>query len=811
MTDYRERIELAVHTGHSMMNGIGDPEKYVEIAESFDMEAMAVTDIGTVSAFPYLHFKSKYMQGFQMIYGMDAVVVDDREMQYKDAESFLMAPTYRLSVLIRDDGGRRNLYQMISESELKYGKGGRVPTILSLQTLLEKRDGLLIGSGRYDGLLQSKIRELEAGNAKKEDVQNVLDILDYIEVLPSTKKELVKELIILASFHDIPVVAESAPYAQDSIDSVARDVLLNIENSTPMSNKEDGGVFLSTAAMLRAFDYLGEEKAEAIVIDNPHKVAGWCELEAPFEEKKHIVNTAKNADRLRDICEEELKNKYFSKDISDIKEKEIRNRLDWELMAINNTNSEYMFLNIYELAKSNNIKPYEYGSRGAIGGSLVAYLLGIAEIDPTEAGLSPYFVFDIKGMRTPDIDLNLSVEHQKLFLEQYANLPNISDTVRAGTFGYIAESTAYQFIDQYESDYGVTFSEKNKARLSELMLDTLRFKGQHPGGIMIIPDDTCLYDNMPLKNLGNYENPMMATGFDYHSIDSIFEKIDLLGHSSINMIGEIAALTNTNPEDIRIDDGEVMEMFRFSNSDLPACFGIPEFASDFVMDMMKKTKPNNFEELTKILGLAHGTNTWLGNGEELIQRGFADISEIIGSRDDIFNDLTSAGINEKHAFMIAEDVRKGKVSKGRCRDWPQYVQLMKNSGIPSWYIKSCERIGYLFPKAHAANYMLVSWRLAFYKLHYPLEFYKVMIDNCIDDIAYAIVNYGIEEFETIAKRNQNVQVGLDINSNRKPIPTFLRLFYKEGYCIQVEEIDNQNIKPARIDRENNTIVIQMRR
>lgn len=863
------RVELAVHTGHSMNNGIGKPSDFIEYARENHMSAMAVTDVGTVTAFPELFHEEGLVEDVKIIYGIDALVVDDmgefsselmehlpEQDTYIPFDEFKQMPVAHLSILIKDEVGRRNLYELLSLSELHYGNGPRRETKITLSMLLRRREGLLIGSGRQNGMLQ----KMSMNQSKR-----ITEILDYIEIPVGCEATMVSDLLELAEAEKVLPVAVCAPYYTDPFGKMARDIYVQTVSGGTQAEELENPYFMGTEKVLEHFAYLGEDKAYEIVVSNTNAIADMCELEAPFSGEYKSVSRESDIQELRDLCLKELKKKcendslfveqkfclgensyevsyvnyeseavsrdiatmsaddLWTVDVNTIDGEELAQnpvaRLLWELCAVNATDSAYMFLNIVRLKEMHNVQAYEIGSRGCVGASFIAYLIGITEVNPMEYGLSPYFLFGINGDREPDIDLNLKPEVQRLFMESYETLPGVKEVYRGGTIGVCPEFIAKNVVRRYERENHVCFAEKRRNLLANMMADSVRARGQHPGGIVLIPEGCCVYEDMPLKNVGDADEPLMTSGFEYHSIDHIYTKIDFLGHTGPALLAKLVELTGKEPCRISLDDEEVMNSFMVDEESgmLPDCYGLPEFGTDFMMNLLKLAKPKNFGDLLSVLGLAHGTDVWFGNAEQLIRNGVADVSEVISSRDDIYCTLTEAGVPYRTAFRIAELVRKGRANRRYLSDskhmkqleeWNSLKEVLREHDIPVWYIDSCESISYLFPRAHALVYMQTAWRLAWYKLHYPLEYYKAMIDVKYDYANFERIAVDPDEFEAymkeVARAANSHEYGV---ANQYYTCRFFAKYFEEGYKLIPEVVSGKGPHPCKIDYEQNAIVV----
>ena len=711
-----QRVELACHTGYSRMDGIGLGKDLVIFASENDISTLVVTDTGNVDGYVDLQQNIKWLGlDIKLIMGADLFIIDDRDIDGK------VVTSGRLSVLIRNEIGKKNLYKILSEGERKYKSGQSEPQI-PLSLLLDNREGLLIGSGSKNGLLvyshdvRLHSEKTLGGFDKCGFDKDIYKFLDYIEIPAEGISDAVKEeLLDIADYYKIPAVGICAPHYMRKEQSIAYSVLRDeIQNDT--------GCYKNTDDMLELFDFLGKEKAYEIVVTNSNLIADMCE-EVPAIPDNKMYPFIENQDEiLRNICETALAEKYI--EISS----ELRRRLDWELNAIKVSESAFMFIQIKDVIDRLGVLPFEISSRGFVGSSLVAHLCGISEIDPIKANLSPYFFFGFSGDKELDIDLNFGSHIRSAVESAFAEAPGVGRIVRAGTLATISERYAERILDSYSEKHNIYFWGVKASEIIDSMTKCVKTRGQHPGGLMVLPKGTDITDICPVTGIYAGTHNVEASAFDYHSIDHIAYKFDALEHTSPEILKRLYDITGANPEDIRFEDPEVMDMFTAKNGSIPQCAGIPEFGSEYVLSAIKVANPQNFDELVKLCGLMHGTEVWLGNAEDLIKEGTTGIAEVIADRDDVYNILCSYGIDEETAFNVAEDVRKGKVRNGKSRKWNEWKAMILNRGVPDWFVQSCEKIRYLFPKAHSYAYVLSAWRIAWYKLHYPLEFYAVMLN-----------------------------------------------------------------------------------
>ena len=560
----------------------------------------------------------------------------------------------------------------------------------------------------------------------------------------------------------------------------------------------------TTEEMLEEFEYLGSKKAEEIVITNPNKIADMVERIAPVRPDK-CPPVIENSDQtLRDICYDKAHSMY-GENLPDV----VVERLERELNSIISNGFAVMYIIAQKLVWKSVEDGYLVGSRGSVVSSFVATMAGITEVNPLSphyyckkchysdfnseevraySGLSGWDMpdkkcpvcgeplakdgFDIpfetflgfKGNKEPDIDLNFSGDYQSHAHKYTEVIFGTGQTFRAGTIGTLADKTAYGFVKNYYEERG---ARKRKCEIERIVLGCTgirRSTGQHPGGIIVLPHGEKINSFTPVQHPANdMTTDIITTHFDYHSIDHNLLKLDILGHDDptiIRMLEDLITEINGEKFDatkIPLDDPDVMALFAGTEvlgikpEDIGGCpvgcLGIPEFGTDFVIQMVVDTKPKSISDLIRISGLSHGTDVWLNNAQTLIQEGKATISTAICTRDDIMTYLINKGLDSEESFTIMERVRKGTVAKGKCKEWPEFKKDMTEHGVPDWYIGSCEKIKYMFPKAHAAAYVMMAYRIAYCKVNYPLAYYAAYFSIRASAFSYEIMCQGREKLE----------------------------------------------------------------
>ena len=556
----------------------------------------------------------------------------------------------------------------------------------------------------------------------------------------------------------------------------------------------------TTEEMLSEFAYLGSEKAEEVVITNPNKIADMCEKISPVRPDK-CPPVIPDSDRLlRDICYRKA-HEMYGRDLPSI----VKERLDRELNSIISNGYAVMYIIAQKLVWKSNEDGYLVGSRGSVGSSFAATMSGITEVNPLQAHyLCPechYSDFDspevkafsgrggcdmpdktcpvcghplnkegfdipfetflgFKGNKEPDIDLNFSGEYQSKAHAYTEVIFGYGQTYRAGTIGTLADKTAFGYIKNYFEERGIHKRNCEVSRIVQGCVGVRRTTGQHPGGIIVLPVGEEIDSFTPVQHPANdMTTNIVTTHFDYHSIDHNLLKLDILGHDDPTMIRMLQDLTGLNPQSIPLDDPAVMSLFKNTEAlgitpeDIGGCalgaLGIPEFGTDFAMQMVIDAKPQEFSDLIRISGLSHGTDVWLGNAQTLIQEGKATISTAICTRDDIMVYLIHMGLDSELSFTIMESVRKGK---GLKEEWKKE---MIAHGVPDWYIWSCEKIKYMFPKAHAAAYVMMAWRIAYCKVFYPLAYYAAYFSIRATGFSYELMCQGQERLHYFMREYEN--------------------------------------------------------
>ena len=722
------------------------------------------------------------------------------------AENISRLHSYHCIILAKNDLGRINLYKLVSMSHLKYFYN-RQPKIPKSE-ILKYRDGLIIGSACEAGELYGALLE-GRGDA---EIARIVRFYDYLEIQPCGNnqfmitsdrhpnvnsvediQEINRKVVRLGEQFNKPVVATCDVHFLDPEDEIYRRIIMagwgyeDSDNQAPLYLR-------TTEEMLKEFEYLGSDKAEEVVITNTNLIADMVENIAPVRPDK-CAPVIPNSDKtLEDICYKRA-HEIYGDNLPEI----VEARLKKELNSIITNGFAVMYIIAQKLVWKSVEDGYLVGSRGSVGSSLVAFMAGITEVNSLSAhyrcGKCFYCDFDspeikanagnagcdlpdkicpvcgepllkdgfdipfetflgFKGDKEPDIDLNFSGEYQSKAHKYTEVIFGAGLTYRAGTIATLADKTAFGYVKNYYEERGQHKRTSEINRITAGCTGVRRSTGQHPGGIIVLPMGQDINSFTPVQHPANdMTTDIITTHFDYHSIDHNLLKLDILGHDDPTMIRMLQDLTGVDPTTIPLDDKKVMSLFQNTsalgitpeqiNGTLVGSLGIPEFGTEFAINMLLDTKPKQLSDLIRISGLGHGTDVWVGNAQDLIVGGVTDISHAICCRDDIMIYLISQGLDSSLSFTIMESVRKGKGLK------PEWEAAMTEKGVPDWYIESCKKIQYMFPKAHAAAYVMMAWRIAYYKIYYPLAYYAAFFSIRAKAFSYELMCQGQKHLEKV--------------------------------------------------------------
>ncbi|RHB84712.1 PolC-type DNA polymerase III [Streptococcus lutetiensis] len=768
-------------------------------------------------------------------------------------DSYKKARVKHATIYVQNQTGLKNIFKLVSLSNVKYFEGvARIP-----RTVLDAhREGLLLGTACSEGEVFDAV--LTSGVEKAVEVAKYYD---FIEVMPPAIyapllvqgtikdeegiRQVIRDLIEVGRRVNKPVLATGNVHYIEPEDEIYREIIVRSLGqgapiNRPIGRGEDAqpaplpkAHFRTTNEMLDDFSFLGEDLAYEIVVKNTSDFAERFEEIEVVKKDLYTPFLEKSEERVAEMTYQKAF-EIYGNPLPDI----VDRRIEKELTSILGNGFAVIYLASQMLVIRSNKRGYLVGSRGSVGSSFVATMIGITEVNP----MPPHYVcpncqhsefitdgsvgsgYDLPdkdcpkcgtrykkdghdipfetflgfdGDKVPDIDLNFSGDDQPsahldvrdIFGEQYA--------FRAGTVGTVADRTAYGFVKGYERDYGKMYSEAEVERLAQGAAGVKRTTGQHPGGIVVIPNYMDVYDFTPVQYpADDLSAEWQTTHFNFHDIDENVLKLDILGHDDPTMIRKLQDLSGIDPKDIPADDPDVMALF--SGTEVlgvtpeqigtpTGMLGIPEFGTNFVRGMVEETHPTTFAELLQLSGLSHGTDVWLGNAQDLIKEGIATLKTVIGCRDDIMVYLMHAGLNPKMAFTIMERVRKGRWLKISDEERNGYIQAMRDNNVPDWYIESCGKIKYMFPKAHAAAYVLMALRVAYFKVHYPLYYYCAYFSIRAKAFDIKTMSAGLDavkermaEISTKRKNNEASNVEIDLYTTLELVNEMLERGFKFG-------------------------------
>ena len=781
----------------------------------------ALADVETLVEVFKVMLKMMDEKGIENMSEIDAKLAED--------VNFRTLPTYHAVVIATNKVGLKNLYKLVSFAHLDYFY--KKPKML--KSLYQKHsEGLIIGSACEQGELYRAIVD----GKSDEELEEIANFYDYLEIQPlgnnmfmvregtvpsvETLKEYNQKIVALGEKLNKLVVATCDVHFMEPEDELYRRILQagqgydDADNQAPL-------YYRTTEEMLQEFSYLGKEKAYEVVVTNTNKIADMCEKINPIADYKATPHIEGCEQMIRDITLKRA-NELYGDPLPEI----VQARIDKELDSIIKNGFSVMYIIAQKLVKKSNEDGYLVGSRGSVGSSFVANMTGITEVnslqphyrcpnckfsDFTDYGVKngfdlpdkecpkcgtklekdgmdiPFETFlGFDGDKEPDIDLNFSGEYQAKAHRYTEVIFGKGTTFKAGTIGTIADKTAYGYVKKYYEERNIPINNAEIVREAIGCTGVKRTTGQHPGGIIVVPIGNEIYEFCPVQHPADDPNSdIITTHFDYHSIDQNLLKLDILGHDDPTIIRMLQDLTGVDPQKIPLDDKETMSIFSSTDAlgvtkeqirSEVGTFGVPEFGTKFVRGMLVDTKPTKFEELLRISGLSHGTDVWLNNAQTLIEEGTIKLEDAICTRDDIMIYLIKQGLPPKPSFKIMESVRKGKGLS------EEQEALMRENNVPEWYIASCKKIKYMFPKAHAAAYVTMAFRIAWFKVHIPEAYYTAFFSVRADEFDSEIMIHGKER--VIAKMRELDAQGNAISAKDKNMYSVLEIvleMYERGY------------------------------
>ena len=746
--------------------------------------------------------------------------------------------THHITLIAKNQTGIKNLYKIVSDAHVNHFY--RAPRILQ-SVLDEYREGIIVGSACEAGVVYDAVKK----RLPDEEMEKIIAPYDYIEIMPIDNnrfmidngdvededelKEINRRIVETAKkFGKIPVATGDVHFL-DKHDAVLRRVL-KFSQGFKLDDEETYLHFRTTDEMLEEFSYLGEELAYEVVVENTNLIADMVEDVKPIPDETYPPVIEGSDVELREMCFKKAVDIYGDP-LPEIVEK----RLNRELNSIIGNGYAVMYIIAQKLVAKSLSDGYLVGSRGSVGSSFAATMSDITEVNPLPAhyvcpnkeckysyfyaigewgsGIDlpdkicpkcgekliknghdiPFEVFlGFEGDKEPDIDLNFSGSYQPVIHKYTEELFGEGHVYRAGTIGTVAEKTAFGYAKKYVEENDIEVPSAEVLRLAEGCTGVKRTSGQHPGGVMVIPDYKDVYDFTPIQYPANDVNcGVITTHFDYHSISGRILKLDILGHDGPTIIRMLEDITGITITDIPLDDPATMSLFTSTEAlgvtpeeiDCEiGCLAIPEFGTKFVRQMLLDTKPTTFAELVRISGLSHGTDVWVNNAQDLVRENIVGLKEVISTRDDIMNYLIFKGLQPKMSFTIMESVRKGRGLK------PEHEAAMIENNVPDWYINSCKKIKYMFPKAHAVAYVMTSFRLAYCKVHYPEAFYATYFTTKVEDFDADLIIKGYDAIK--AKKKEIEELGNDATQKEKGMYIILEV---------AQEMYARGIKIAPVD------------
>lgn len=795
------------------------------------------------------HLLHIFLKDAEKRYGV--TYVDDLNKHMTDNGAYRHARPFHVTILAATQAGLKNLYKLVSLSNVEYF--ARVPRI-PRSVLASHREGLLLGTACADGEVFTAMVQKGYGEAKR-----LAAFYDYLEVQPKPNyapllesgvitdqaqlEDVIKNMVKLGDALNKPVVATGDVHYINPEDAIYRKILINSQGgANPLNRTQRPDVhFRTTDEMLELFNFLAPDVAKRIVVDNTHLIVEMVDDGIrPVKAGLYPPHMEGAEQEIQDRTWTTAKEWY-----GDPLPKLVKDRVELELNSIVSNGFSVHYLIAQRLVAKSTKDGYLVGSRGSVGSSVVATLSGITEVNPLpphyrcpKCQYSHFYTkgeyssgFDLpdkkcpqcgtlmigdghdipfqtflgfKGNKVPDIDLNFSGDYQPIAHNYMKVLFGENNVYRAGTIGTVADKTAYGYVKAYERDKEVQFRGAEEDRLASGATGVKRTTGQHPAGIIIVPDDMEIYDFTPVQYPADDQTAAWeTTHFDFHSIHDNILKMDILGHDDPTMIRALQDLSGIDPQSIPMDDPGVMSLFSSPDAlgvteeqiySKTGTLGLPEFGTRFVRGMLEDTHPKNYSQLLQISGLSHGTGVWLDNAQELIKNGTATIANVIGCRDNIMTDLIHYGLDSETSFQVMEHVRKGK---GIPEEWQE---KMTEVGVPQWYLDSCLKIKYMFPRAHAAAYVLMALRIAYFKVYFPLVYYAAFFSVRADDFDVVAMSHGKDAVKQAMKAITSK--GNDASAKEKSLLTILELaneMLERGFKFKMVDIDRSDATDWLID------------
>lgn len=793
------RVELHCHTKMSDNDGFNEVKDIVSKAAFWGQPAVAITDHGVVQAFPdaakEAAKQAKNGRDIKVIYGVEGYLYPDEDATASDGTIDIKKNrTYHIIILAKNQTGLKNIYKLVSTSHIDYFyKRPRIPR----SVLQAHREGLILGTACEAGeLYQAVVR-----GATDEELDRIASFYDYMEIQPLGNNRFLIEDGLARDEQDLinnnlriietadrlgkMTVATTDSHYPTQESSIYRNIIM--AGIGFRDTPSDSLYLRTTDEMMDEFAYLGD-RAEEIVITNTNRIADMVEEVRPVPAGKFPPKIEGAEEKLRKSCYERAKSIY-----GDPLPHELEERLETELSSIIGNGYAVMYIAAQMLVQKSNRDGYLVGSRGSVGSSFAATMAGITEVNP----LAPHYIcpecrhfewsdepgkYDVgydmpdkacpecgarmkkeglnipfatflgfKGDKEPDIDLNFAGEYQPVAHRYVGEIFGEKNVFKAGTVATIADKTAFGYVKHYVEENHINANKYDIDYLVKGCTGVKRTTGQHPGGIIVVPDDHEIYEFCPIQKPANKRDiDVITTHFDYHKIDENLLKLDILGHDVPQLIRHLQVMTGVDPMSIPLDDRETLSIFtsldalKIKNENYRFTHGtyaIPEFGTNFTRGMLDDIHPTTVSALIKMSGFSHGTAVWTGNAQDLLRNGTATIDEVISCRDDIMNFLIKKGLPNGDAFKIMEIVRKNRVLS------EEQLRMMKDHGVPDWYIWSCETLQYMFPRAHAAAYVMMSIRMAWFKVNYPEAFYAAWFTSKVDNFDADIINLGIPAVE----------------------------------------------------------------